>query len=453
MAQQENNLIDFLTSAISEYRSSADYRTALDADEYEAERNSTIMNYAKMLYTIEGRKVPDFTSDNNRIASNFLHRLITQRVAYSLGNGISFSGAKSEVIDGKRVNVDATKELLGKDFDTLMYNAVYYARLHKVSYVMWNLDHADMFKMTEFLPLFDELDGSMRAGIRFWSLDWDQRPVTVVLYEEDGYSKYRTKEGSKGLDLVLFEPKRAYVQQIAHNNVDPDVVVGESNYSRLPIQPMWGSKHKQSDLVGMRAKIDAYDLVKSGFANDLEECAEIYWIVSNAMGMTDPDLAQFRDRIKLNHIAVVDSNTPVTPYTQEIPVTARESLLKSLREQIYEDYGGLDVHTVTAGATNDHIDMAYQAVDEEADDLEYQIIQCIRGILDTLGIDDMPIFKRNRVSNQKEKTEMVMLCANVLDDETLLKNLPFITVDEVQEILDKKAQTINSMLAEETPEE
>ena len=36
-AQQENNLIDFLTSAISEYRSSADYRTALDADEYSLE--------------------------------------------------------------------------------------------------------------------------------------------------------------------------------------------------------------------------------------------------------------------------------------------------------------------------------------------------------------------------------------------------------------------------------
>lgn len=452
-AQQENNVIDFITSAISEYKSSADYKTALDADEYEAERNTTIMNYAKMLYTIEGRKVPDFTSGNNRIASNFLHRLITQRVAYSLGNGITFSGAQSEIVDGKRVNVDATKELMGKDFDTVMYNAVYFARLHKVSYVFWNHDQAFLFKMTEFMPLFDEFDGFMRAGIRFWSLDWDKRPVIVVLYEEDGYTKFRTKEGSKGLDLELYEPKRAYIQQIAHNAVDPDMVVGESNYSRLPIQPMWGSKHKQSDLVGMRAKIDAFDLVKSGFANDLEECAEIYWIVSNAMGMTDPDLAQFRDRIKLNHIAVVDSNTPVTPYTQEIPVNARESLLNSLREQIYEDYGGLDVHTVTAGATNDHIDMAYQAMDEEADDLEYQVIQCIRGILSILGVDDMPLFKRNRVSNQKEKTETVMMAANYLDDETILKNLPFITVDEVQDILDKKAQTINSMLSEETPEE
>lgn len=435
-AQQENRLIDFITQAINEYRSSPDYNIALDADEYEAERNTTIMSYVKKLYTMDGRQTVDFTSGNNRIASNFLHRMITQRVAYSLGNGISFANAQMEVVNGKRVSVDATKELLGRDFDTVMYDAGYFARLHKVSYVFWNLDHVDLFKMTEFMPLFDEYDGSLKAGIRFWSLDWNKRPVTVVVYEEDGYTKYRTKEGSKGMDLALYEPKRAYKQQIAHNAVDPDEIVGESNYSYLPIQPMWGSKHKQSDLVGMRAKIDAFDLIKSHFANDLQECAEIYWIVSNAMGMNDNDLAKFRDRIKLNHIAVVDTdNSPVTPYTQDIPVQARETLLKSLRDQIYEDYGGLDVHVVSAGATNDHIDMAYQAMDEEADDFEYQVIKCIRGILGILGIDDMPIFNRNRISNQKERTEMVMLAANYLNDETILKKLPFITPDEVETIL------------------
>lgn len=449
-AKEENRLIDFMTLAISEYRSSAEYRTALDADEYEAERNTTIMSYVKKLYNMDGREVADFTSGNNRIASNFLHRLITQRVAYSLGNGISFANAQSEVVNGKNVIVDTTKELLGKDFDTVMYDAGYYARLHRISYVFWNLDHVDMFKMTEFMPLFDEYDGSLKAGFRFWSLDWNNKPVTVVVYEEDGYTKYRTKEGSNGLDLVLYEDKRAYKQQIAHNEVDPDEIVGESNYSYLPIQPMWGNKHKQSDLIGMRAKIDAFDLIKSHFANDLEECAEIFWIVSNAMGMTDADLAKFRDRIKLNHIAVVDTeNSPVTPYTQEIPVTARESLLNSLRDQIYEDYGALDVHTVSADSTNDHIDMAYQCVDEEADDFEYQVIKCIRGILGILGIDDMPIFKRNRVSNQKEKTETVMLAANYLDDETILKNLPFITVDEVQDILARKTMAVQEQIVPE----
>jgi hypothetical protein len=199
----------------------------------------------------------------------------------------------------------------------------------------------------------------------------------------------------------------------------------------------------------MRGKIDAYDLINSGFANDLEECAEIYWLIGNAMGENDESLAKFRDRIKLNHIAVADlTNSSVTPYTQEIPVTAKETMLNRLHAQIYEDYGALDVHTISEDATNDHIDAAYQPMDEEADDFEYQIIKCVRGLLSIIGIDDMPLFNRNRISNQKERTEMVMLAANYLDDATVLKKLPFVTSDEVDSILMAKDETDQDMLEE-----
>ena len=356
--------------------------------------------------------------------------------------------------DGQWVNRDETKEKLGKDFDTVLYTAGRFARLHRVCYLFWNLDHADYFKATEFCPLFDEYDGTLKAGIRFWSLDWQNRPVTVVVYESDGYTKYRTRQGSRGLDLVEFEPKRAYKQVIAHNNVDPDEIVGESNYSYIPIVPLWGSQHRQSDLVGMRSKIDAYDLVKSGFANDLEDCAQIYWIIGNAMGMTDTDLARFRDKLKLNHIAVMDTdNSNITPYQQEIPTTARTALLDSLRAQIYEDYGALDVHTVAAGATNDHIDAAYQPLDEEADDFEYQVINAVRGILSIIGIDDVPIFQRNRVSNRMEQTQMVMMAANYLDDETIIRKLPFITPDEVESVLARKLAGDQEAFVPEVTEE
>ena len=46
-----------------------------------------------------------------------------------------------------------------------------------------------------------------------------------------------------------------------------------------------------------------------------------------------------------------------------------------------------------------------------------------------------PQFKRNKISNMKEQTEMVMMVAEKLDDETLLKKIPWITVDEIPNIL------------------
>ena len=227
------------------------------------------------------------------------------------------------------------------------------------------------------------------------------------------------------------------------------LAVDGENYSRLPIVPVWGSDAHQSTLVGMREGIDAYDLVKSGLANDVQDCAEIYWIVENAGGMGDADLARFRDRLKLTHIANVDSDDggTATPYTQEVPYAARKEVLSQLKADIYEDFGALDVHTVAAGATNDHIDAAYQPMDEEADEFERHIREGIMDLLALQGIEDTPIFTRNRISNLKEQVEVVAMEAEWLDEETVLRKLPNITPDEVAEILKRKDEEAADRMA------
>ena len=423
----------WIGSAINTYMHSAEYLLAEDADEYEAQRNVTIKNFVQRVYDITGVSVPDPTASNNRIASNFFHRLNTDRCQYSLGNGISFPVGKGEK--------DTIKEKLGKKFDTVLSDAAYYALIHGVSFLFVNGDEYHAFPMTQFLPLFDEDNGTLRAGIRFWSLEWGKKPVTAVLYEEQGYTKYRTEQGKTGLGrLEEVEPLRSYKEKVAYSEADGEEIVGGSNYGVLPIVPVYACKAKQSTLVGMRGNIDAYDLIHSGFANDLQDCAQIYWLVGNAMGMDDNDVNKLRERLLFQHMAVVDTdNSSVTPYTQEIPYNARMAALAQIRNSIYENFGGLDVHTISAGATNDHIDAAYQPVDEEADQFEYQIIQVVQQVLKIKGMDEaVPQFKRGRISNQKEQTEMVMMVADHLDEETLLNKVPFITVDEVSKILENK---------------
>ena len=275
----------------------------------------------------------------------------------------------------------------------------------------------------------------------------------AVLYEEDGFSKYRSD--IKNGDFVEIQQKRAFRVTVSRSEADGEEVIGEDNYGSLPIIPLWGSDLKQSTLVGMRAQIDSFDLIRSGFANDLTDVSQIYWIVSNAGGMDDNDLARFRDRLKLLHIATADmENSSVTPYTNEIPYNARQTYLDDIRAGIYEDFGGLDVHTVAAGATNDHIDAAYQPMDEQADDYEYQIIEFVQQLLRLLGLpDSTPIFKRNRISNELEQTQMVLSAAQYLDDETILKKLPFITIDEVKDIMDKMINEQEDRFGEDEIEE
>lgn len=448
--EKETNIPKFIATAINAHLQSDEYKIAKCADNYDKQKNETIYNYTKTIFTLLGASVEDFTASNNKIASNFFHRLNTQRCVYLLGNGVSFSKHKSKRLneEGILVTVDETNDMLGDEFDIDIKNLAYKALIHRVSFGFWNYDKLYIFPLTEFVPLWDEETAALRAGIRFWQLDED-KPMIAVLYEEDGYTKYKAQ--GKSFDFVEIQPKLPYNIIISTTEARGEEVVGDQNYGSLPIIPLWGNKLHQSTLVGMKPAIDAYDLIKSGFANDVTDCAQVYWIISNAGGMSDSELNRFRDRLKLNHIAVADTDeSQITPYTQEIPYQARKALLDNIRSDIYEDFGGLDVHTVEAGATNDHIDAAYQPLDEEADDLEYQVREFIIQLLNLIGIDDVPVFKRNRISNQKEQVEMVLSAADYLDDETVLTKLPFISIDEIANILAKKDNEEMSRFEDET---
>lgn len=425
--EQEPDKRKFVARLIAEHESSEMVKTARIADEYDAQRNVTINEYVQKIYSAAGIPVQNYIASNNKISSNFFRRLNTQRCTYSLGNGVTFAD-------------DASKARLGSKFDTQLKNAGYLALKHGVSFVFLNVTQVHVFPLTEFAPLWDEETGTLRAGVRYWRID-AQKPAHAVLYEEDGYTRYRADGSGMGI-LEEIEPKRAYRLRLRQTPADemPEVV-GAENYSGLPIVPLWGSSLHQSTLIGLRQSIDSFDLIRSGFANDLQDCAQIYWLLENFGGMDDKDLTQFRDRLLFQHVAVADTQNggKVQGYTQEIPYQARTAYLQQIRAGIYEDYGGLDVTSINAGSkTATEINAAYQPLDENADDFEYQVIECVQQILALIGVEDMPVFKRNRISNQLEQVQMVMLEAPYLDDETLLSKLPNITSDEIGEILRRK---------------
>lgn len=431
MNENRGDVAGFVLSAINEYKAGDLYNVALVADKYDAQQNVTINEFERKIYNLSGRAVNDFTAANNRISSNFFRRLNTQRCTYSLGNGIDF--AKSEI-----------KDKFGEKFDMVLISAGYDALIHGVSYLFVGDERLYEFKATEFAPLVDEYTGQLRAGVRFWQLS-DNKPLIAVFYEADGYTKFseeRNKENKSS--FAIFEPKQGYKKDVRISEADGEEVIGESNYSALPVVPLWGSRLHQSTIKGMRAAIDSFDLIRSGFANDLTDCAQIYWIIENYGGMQEDDLRKFLDRLKLNHIAEANTGDGgrITPYTQEIPYTARKTFLDDIRAGIYEDFGGLDVHTIAAGATNDHIDAAYQPLDENADDFEAQIIECVQqlgALLDIPPEDCVPLFKRNRISNQLEQVQILTMLAQHIDEETLLNHCPIFTVDEIPEILKRKA--------------
>lgn len=418
---------DFLISAMNAHKSSDAYLTAKEADAYDKQQNTTIMTYQKLLYTISGQPVRDKYSANHKIASNFYNRFNVQENQYLLGNGVTFEK-------------EDTKDKLGTRklaFDTQLQKLGKLALTHGVSFGFFNLDHIDIFDITEFIPLRDEEDGALKAGIRFWQID-DKKPLRMTLYEMDGYTEYIRRSSED--DITIYMPKRPYVLKTRTSKVDGMQIYDGENYPGFPIVPLWGNQDHVCRIKGWKYSIDCYDLIKSGFANDIDDASLIYWTIENAGGMDDIDLAEFVQRMKTVKAAVVmDDGAHIESHTQDIPVDARNSCLTRLEKDLYKDAMALDTEAIANGNTvATAIRAAYEPLNNKTDDFEYCVIEFIQNILDLAGIEDDPSFNRSTVINQTEETNMVLSAGQYLDDETILRHLPFLSTDEIDEILLRK---------------
>ena len=417
----------FIIAAINEHKASEMYRIAYDAELYDRQLNVTIMSYQKILYTISGKAIPDNYSANHKVASNFFNRFITQENQYLLSNGLTLGN-------------DANKEKLGKNFDVRLQQAGRNALVGGVGFVFWNLDHIEVFKLTEFVPIYDEETGALMAGIRFWQIDSD-KPLRATLYELDGYTEY-VKEKDKPLQVKT--EKRTYQQIVYQSVADGEQVEPGENYPDFPIIPLWGNTHHQSEFVGLRENIDAYDLIKSGFANDLDDVSQIYWLMKNAGGMTDEDIMQFLDRVHATRAAAItdgDDGASAEPHTIDIPYESRVAYLDRLEKDMYNDFQALNVMSISAAAkTATEINAAYQPFDNKVDQFEFCVLEMLEKLFAIVGIDDKPSFTRNRIANRTEEMQMLMLAAPYLDDEYITKSACAILgdPDAADEILKRK---------------
>ena len=421
----EKDRMQFVLDAIKEHKASPEYKIAVDGELYYKHQNPTIMNYQKFLYNQMGKKVPDIWSPNNKIASNWHYYFTTQAVQYLLGNGVTF---KEESI----------KEKLGKDFDKKVQDIATFAKNGGLAFGFWNLDHLESFSFTEFAPLWDEEDGGLKAGVRFWQID-DNKPLRATLYELDGYTEYIKRKNN---DIEVYKDKRAYKQNVAVSEVDGERIIDGENYPSFPIVPLW-NVNKQSDLVGNRGTIDAYDLISSGLINNVDEGEFIYWIIKNANGMSALDDARFVEQLKLTRVAHAGEDgegAEVDAHKVEVPFEASAEALDRLEKQLFRDYMALKVEDISAGATNDQIQSAYEPLNQKTDQFEYCVTDFIDGILALAGIDDEPTYTRSQMSNQSEVLDMVLQSAEYLDDEYMTKKILTLLgdADKIDEVMNRK---------------
>jgi len=432
VSQSDQDRIGFVRNAIDQHKCTNLYTTAKIAEQYNKHQNVTIREFQKLLYTVTGKAVPDNYSPNFKMACRHFHRFIIQEVQYLLGNGASWNNKDTENRLGN------TKY----PFDNQLQEAGKKALIGGVSFGFFNLDHIDVFSVLEFVPLYDEENGSLSAGIRFWQVAAD-KPMRATLYEIDGYTDYIWDSTGKGRVL---NTKRAYKLKIRYSEADGAEIYDGENYPSFPIVPLWGNPEHQSEIIGLREQIDCYDLIKSGFANTVDEASIVYWTIQNAGGMDDVDLAKFVKRIKTVHAASVgdDGNgAHAESHTQEAPYASREALLDRLDKDLYRDAMALNTQDIAAGAvTATQIRAAYEPLNAKTDDFEYCVLDFIHGILSIAGVEDEATFTRSMMVNTSEEITSLIQASQYLPEDYVTQKILEILGDgdKAEDVLKQMAQ-------------
>lgn len=424
--KSEDVRMSFIYSAINDHKSSTEYKSAVVGEDYYNAQNTTINKFEKLLYNARGEAIPDYISANHKLASRFFYRDVTQANAVLLGNGIKWKNGKG----GKA---------LGESFDRDIIDAGRCAMVQGKAFGFYNNGKVDIFKFTEFKPFFDEEDGAIKTGIRFWQIA-DNKPLRATLFELDGYTEYRF-EDSKG---EVLQPKRPYIVEKKVSEADGEEIFDFRNYPTFPIVPLYSNDQRVSELLPLRPKIDALDLIMSGYANDVDDANIIYWTISNAGGMDDLDLVQTIDKLRKIHAAQVGEGQQLTPNQVEAPYQSREAVLERLEKELYMDAMAFNPYDVASGAiTATQIEAAYDPLDEKLDIYERHISEFIKGLLTVAGIEDEPTYERSYHTNKTEVIDNLLKGAMYLDDQYITEKVLTLLgdKDKVQTVLDRKAET------------
>lgn len=423
----EKARMEFIQEAINDHKSSEKYEFAKLAGKYYDGENPTIANFEKLVYDTAGRPHKDMYTANHRISSSFFQEVVDQEVSYLLRNGIIFGNPK-------------TKKKLGKDIDQRVADALEYACVDGVCFGFWNYDHLEVFSFADrdglpgFVPFYDENDGLLKAGIRYWQMA-PGKPLNATLYEIDGFTEYSK---AKGAEMSVQEEKTPYIKNSERSGLGVVQRPGE-NYDGFPIVPLQYNKRQRSELRGHRNLVDAFDLITSGMVNNSDTGELLYWVLTNCSGMDEEDDAQFIYNLITSRVVHADGGdgAKVEAHAVEAPYEGNKVTLDMLRERLYNDFQALDVQALLSGdQTATAIVFSYAKLDLKVDKTEDNVTDFLLKIMQLAGIDDQPSYNRNKVVNKTEETQTILMGADYFDDEYITKKLLAINgdIDQFEEI-------------------
>ena len=383
---------------------------------------------------------------DNRISHNF-HQLITdEKDAYMFTNEVLFDVADEK--DNKTI-----KEVLGDDFKSESVYLAENATNNRVAWLhYWIDDDTNKFlfatvETEQCIPIFDGgLKKKLKGMYRYYPIieeDDNGKEKYFVIFEywtDLGYEKYKFRGKLDGTSLTFVESEE----------FDHDL-------EAVPFIEFKNNRHMTSDLHKYKDQIDLYDRVISGYANDLDDIQQLIYILENYGGT---DLQSFLKDLK-RYKAIKTQSTAtgtkggVSTLSIDIPVEARNSILEILKKQIYESGQALQQDNEDFGnASGVALKFFYRKLELKAGltqtEFEKGFAKLVRAIMRFKGIKDwdtraiIQTWTRNMISNDYEDAQIAQMSENVISEETIVKNHPWVEnpQDELDNLKEQREENI-----------
>ena len=415
-------------------------------------------------YNSDGQLVEDHARANVRIPHPFFKELTEQGTQYTLsGESFVFSDIPELQIElDNRFNYN-------DDFIDELSNVVTDCQTKGFAYMYAMKDSNDCMKFV----CADSI-GVVEVEARFA----DDKKDHVIYWYVDRVDK----EGKRIKKIMDWDDEQVYyyvqtdegeIKKDQHEKINPRPhtlyqLEGDENtyYEGLGFVPFFrldNNKKQTSNIKAVKDLIDDYDLMASSLSNNLIDFDHPLYAVK---GFEGDNLDELQQNLKTKKIVGVGSEGGIEVHTIDVPYEARKVKLELDEKNIYRFGMGLNLSGLkdTAATTNIAIKAAYSLLDLRCKHLERNIKRFLREIVKVVideinqknetdyQISDVYFeFTHEVMSNEQENTQnelteaqkkqveinILLGLANVLDQETIIRNICEILDIDYDEIADK----------------
>lgn len=389
-------------------------------------------------------------NSDNKIPSNFYKLLVNQKTAYAFTEKVSFDTGE------KQLN-DLITEALGDAFQKKCKSLCVQASNAAVGWLhYWRGDdkkfHYAVIESKQIIPVWTkDLEKELYAVLRVYSMLDDRDGSEYIIYEywtDTQCESFRRKADDS---LEALEYFNQYLIIDVDTGVEEYQSVYEHGCGEIPFIFFNNNDEGMNDLTDIKELIDAYDKVFSGFLNDLEDIQELIFIITNYGGESDNAL-QILQEMKSKKVINVESDgaddkSGISTLAIEIPVEARKEMLTITRKAIFEQGMGIDPDPQNFGNSSGvALKFLYSLLELKTGfmETEFRISfnRLIRAILRFYGKTAKMLdqrWTRTSVVNEAERADIAQKSKNVISDETIVRNHPWVENSE-SELKKLKAQ-------------